>query len=143
MRQENSCVLICVAARLAAVNEAVAAALDDPIGAANLYVPLSIDGNTITHYGGHAWLTDEQAKALAGIPGLMMRAVVLDGQPFDHWLVALKEADMLAVKRDRKGVTKIEPRKEPENPGRISIAREKFEQKSREAAAKETEKEVR
>ena len=124
----NSVVLICSASDADRVNEEVAALLGDADGARNLSRELSADGASVTHFAGHAWLTDEQVKALSGIAGLTMHGAVIDGKPFDNWLVALKTAGIREVERDEQDASKltVAARREPVDAKRIEDAKAIF-----------------
>ena len=146
----NSCVLICTAANADRINEEVGLALGDlrisPISgeivgsSRNLSRALSANGTTITHFGGHGWFTDAQWKLLSKIAGLTIQAAVLDKQPHDNWLVALKTLNAAPVTKER-GETEltVKERQPPKNEARIVAAKTAFDVKDKEPKPKPPE----
>lgn len=124
-------ILICAAAQADAVNEAVAEALGNSAGARNLSVPLSSDGAAITHYGGHGWFRDNQAKALSQIAGLTISGADVNAPPFEHWLVAIKAQNVRTVAVDENDLEKftVEERREPTKVAEVNAAKEVFASK--------------
>ena len=124
----NSVVLLCTAADVDRVNAEVAAYLGDPEGSRNLSREISANGTTVTHYGGHAWLTDDQCEEISEITGLTVQAATIDGNPHDNWLVALKSMNAATVRRDEADdkVLVIDAKREPKDAKRITDARADF-----------------
>lgn len=141
----NSIAMYCAAGARRNVEAALTAALESlqPI---ELTVELSANGTSITHYGGHIWLKDNELKAVMDIPGLTIQGAVLASKPRDNWLSAIKAADVLpVVKQELKpgvpdvGKFKVAPREEPKNVARIVAAKTAFDVKDKEPKPKPPE----
>lgn len=61
---KNEYFAICTDANKQSCNVSAQVLMGDPPGSENFSIPLSSDGNTVTHWGCHIVLTDDQRAAL-------------------------------------------------------------------------------